>query len=84
MHATVSTVLVQYSVTNACTQLCYAGKGLTLGPIDYSASGGKYVPMGSIMVLPGCTAYLFKDYNYEGERLEWIIDELFYRRVICR
>ena len=50
--------------------MCYAGIGLTLGPIDYSANVGKYVPMGSIMVLPGCTAYLFKDYNYKGERLE--------------
>ena len=33
----------------------------------------------SIGVLPGCTAYLFKEHNYEGERLGWIINKLFYR-----
>ena len=65
--------------------MCYEGGEYTIGDHeDYDAGKGHYWPMGSIMVLPGCTAYLFKDPNYEGERLEWIIDELFYRRVICK
>ena len=65
--------------------MCYEGDHWTWGDhTDEEAGAGKYYAMGSIMVLPGCTAYLFKDYNYEGERLEWIIDELFYRRVICK
>ena len=34
------------------------------------APEGVYWAMGSIMVLPGCTAYLFYDHNYEGDRLE--------------
>merc|ERR1711884_603337 len=32
-----------------------------------SANDAAYYPMGSIMVLPGCTAYLFYDRHYEGE-----------------
>ena len=39
--------------------------------IDADDGQGYYFPMGSIMVLPGCTAYMFKDHNYKGERLEW-------------
>jgi len=50
---------------NACN-----GKQYTFGELDYN-SHSLYVPMGSIMVLPGCTAYLFRDSNYKGERLEW-------------
>ena len=92
MLATVNTV--QLVVTfNMCRDeclhsvvtMCYEGDDTTDGDhSDWEASEGHYTPMGSIMVLPGCTAYLFKDHNYEGERLEWIIDELFYRRVICK
>ena len=63
----------------------YEGDEFTYGDhSDNDAPEGYYSPMGSIMVLPGCTAYLFKDYHYEGERSGWIIDKLFYRRVICR
>merc|ERR1712079_982110 len=36
--------------------------------IDHNPGKGWYNAMGSIMVLPGCTAYLFKEHNYEGER----------------
>ena len=65
--------------------MCYEGDEHSIGDhTDYDPGEERYIPMGSIMVLPGCTAYLFKDNNYEGERLEWIIDELFYRRVICK
>ena len=65
--------------------LCYEGNGYTIGDHeDHDPGEGYYSPMGSIMVLPGCTAYLFKEHNYEGERSDWIIDKLFYRRVICR
>ena len=28
------------------------------------------MPMGSIMVKPGCTAYLNKDHHFDGDRLE--------------
>ena len=52
----------------ALVTMCYAGKRSTIVDHgDRSASAGHYYPMGSIMVLPGCTAYLFKDYNYKGE-----------------
>ena len=37
---------------------------------DYDAGGGYYMPMGSIMVKPGCTAYLNKDHHFDGDRLE--------------
>merc|ERR1712079_131297 len=36
---------------------------------DYDPGGGFYNGMGSIMVKPGCTAYLFKDYHFTGESL---------------
>ena len=52
--------------------MCYEGDHWTWGDhTDEEAGAGKYYAMGSIMVLPGCTAYLFKDYDYEGERFEW-------------
>ena len=50
--------------------MCYViGNDFTYGDhTDHDAGDGNYSPMGSIMVLPGCTAYLFKEHNYEGER----------------
>ena len=52
--------------------MCYEGDHWTWGDhTDEEAGAGKYYAMGSIMVLPGCTAYLFKDHHYKGERLEW-------------
>ena len=39
---------------------------------DYDAGGGHYMPMGSIMVKPGCTAYLNKDHHFGGDKLECI------------
>ena len=51
--------------------MCYEGHDYTVGDhTDYDPGEGSYSAMGSIMVLPGCTAYLFMDSNYEGERLE--------------
>ena len=90
MLATVSTVqlVVMFNMCrdecmHSVVTMCYEGYEWTYG--DHTdIDEGYYISMGSIMVLPGCTAYLFKDNNYEGERLEWIIDELFYRRVICK
>ena len=38
---------------------------------DYDAPDGNMIPMGSIMVKPGCTLYNFKDHEYDGER--WVI-----------
>ena len=53
--------------------MCYVtGNDFTYGDhTDHDAGDGNYSPMGSIMVLPGCTAYLFKDYDYKGKRFEW-------------
>jgi len=41
----------------------YAAEG------DYNPSS-DYYPMGSIYVKPGCTMYLYEDYNFEGTREE--------------
>ena len=92
MLATVSTVTMQCifimwrdECLHSVVTLCYEGYEDTIGDhTDEDAGVGYYVPMGSIMVLPGCTAYLFMEHNYEGERLKWIIDNLFYCKVICR
>ena len=58
---------------SSCDDVCYViGNDFTYGDhTDHDAGDGNYSPMGSIMVLPGCTAYLFKDYDYEGKRFEW-------------
>ena len=34
--------------------------------IDLDAGNGYHYPMGSIMVKPGCTLYVFHDHNYGG------------------
>ena len=33
---------------------------------NHDASDGKYLPMGSMFVKPGCDLYMFWDYNFEG------------------
>ena len=37
----------------------------------HSSPPGSNIVMGSLMVLPGCTWYLFEDYDYEGEWMEF-------------
>jgi len=36
---------------------------------DYNPTS-DYYPMGSIYVMPGCTMYLYEDYNFSGDRQE--------------
>ena len=88
IHSTSAVVIFEVwrdECLHSVVTMCYEGDEDTYGDhIDHNPGKGWYNAMGSIMVLPGCTAYLFKDYHYEGERSGWIIDKLFYRRVICR
>ena len=67
------TVAVRIFYRIAPVTMCYViGNDFTYGDhTDHDAGDGNYSPMGLIMVLPGCTAYLFKGYDYKGKRLKW-------------
>ncbi len=39
--------------------------------LDFSSEEGKNFPVGSLMVLPGCTMYLFEDYDFGGRMYEF-------------
>jgi len=50
---------------------CNGGRADMPDGYKSSAPAGLYLPIGSLMINPGCSFYMFEDYNQEGRYVEY-------------